>query len=113
MGLIDDDYRDGDFEYTTIETLIEEIVDRYGVKAYVYVESDAYDNVMTTTMVQDGEDDEHCEALQFNALLNLVIDITKDREGDDRNAVIAEIYDRVYQAIHADDDEDENEGVEW
>ena len=108
----DEEYRDGDLDYSVIEASIEEIIDKYEVRAFLYIESDSYDNVLSTTMIREYEDEECCEAVQFEALVNLVADILKDHIGDERNALIAEIYERVNQGIHIDDEEDE-EGEEF
>ena len=108
------EYRDGEYNYATASALIEEIVDQFHLRAFVYLECDEYDNVMTTTMMKNDDEanDRYNSDVQFDALLNLVIDILSDREEDDRNAAIADIYDKIHEAIHVDDDDDNEEEYE-
>ena len=110
----DEEYRDGEFEYSIIESSIEEIVDRYGLRVFLYMESDKYDNASSTCMAADDEEESTLDDMQMNALICLVADILKSRASEDRFAVIAEIYDTVYTGIHLDeeDEEDENEFIE-
>lgn len=109
-----EEYRDGEFEYGIIESSIEEIVDRYGFRAFLYLESDKYDNVSSTSMAADDEDDSAMNDMQMNALVCLIADILKSRASEDRYAVIAEIYDTVHDGIHLDDEpEDEKLDEEY
>ena len=101
-----EEYHDGEYEYGLAETLIEEIVDRFNLRAYVYLSNPAFDNVLTTTMLSENSDEEEYENTRYETLLNLVIDILNDKDGNERNAAIAEIYDIVHQAIHDDDEDD-------
>ena len=107
-----EEYRDGDFEYSIIESLIEEIVDKYNLKAYVYIESDRYDNAVSVTMSSDESVDAEHDDIQLNALIYLVADILNNRMADERNDAVAEIYDAVYNGIHIDDDDEEDNSVE-
>ena len=109
--MTDDEYHDGQLSYTTASALIEDIIDQFHFRAYIYLESDEYDNILTTTMMKDDDDgtDRYNSDVQFDALTHLVIDILSGRGEDDRNAAIADIYDQVYRAIHVDDPEDEEE----
>ena len=104
-------YRDGEFEYGVIESLIEEIVDKYNLKAYVYIESDHYDNAVSTTMASDEIFDAEHDDIQLNALIYLVADILNNRPMDERNEAIAEIYDAVYNGIHIDDDDEDEDNL--
>ena len=108
------EYRDGEFEYGVTSALIEDIINDHNYRAYFYMESDSFDNILTTTVIKDSDSDEIGEEMLYNTLMNLVVDILKDKEGDDRNAAIAAIYDEVYAGIHIDDvcddiDDDESE----
>ncbi|MBP5782085.1 MAG: hypothetical protein J6W04_00950 [Bacteroidales bacterium] len=103
-----DEYRNGEYDYATAMALIEEIIDDFQLRAYVYIQSDEYDNVMTSTMVQT-EGESH-DDVQFEAMECLIVDILKGRDEADKVAAIADIYDCVYHAIHSDDD-DEPENV--
>lgn len=100
----DEEYRDGQFEYATVSSLIEEIVDQYQLRVYVYMESDNYDIIRTDTFVHDNENDEIIDEVQFSTLRNLVADIIRDRDNAERSETIAMIYDIVHEAIHIDDD---------
>ena len=102
-------YRDGEFEYSIIESLLEEIIDKYNLKAYVYLESDHYDNAASTTMASDAIIDAEHDDIPMNALMYLVADILNNRKTDERNDAIAEIYDAVYTGIHLDDEEEDDE----
>lgn len=104
-----EEYRDGEFEYGIIESSIEEIVDRYGLRVFMYMESDKYDNASSTTMASDDENESDLNDMQMNALVCLVADILKSRANEDRFAVIAEIYDTVYDGIHLDDEPEEDD----
>ena len=109
-----EEYRDGEFEYGVIETLIEDIVDKYSLKVYVYMESDRYDNALSTTILPDEATDAEHDDVQLDALTYLVADILNSRPIDERNAAIAAIVDAVYDGIHIDDEpkeEDDDEGV--
>lgn len=99
----DEEYHDGQFEYTTASSLIEEIIDRFNFRAYIYLEGDGFDNIFSEVQVHDDEDDEVIEEVQYAALRNLVGDIIQNLEDDDRNEAIAMIYDIVHEAIHLDD----------
>ena len=99
----DEEYHDGQFEYATASSLIEEIIDRFNFRAYIYLEGDNFDNILTETQVHEDEADEIMDKVQFSVLKNLIADILKDREDDDRNEAIAMIYDIVHDAIHLDD----------
>ena len=103
MAENDDEYRDGGFEYGVTSALIEDIVNDHNYRAYFYLESDNYDNILTTTVIQDNDSDEIGEEVRYNTLFNLVVDILKNKEGDERNAAITAIYDEVYTGIHIDD----------
>ena len=118
------EYRDGEFEYGVTSALIEDIINYpshhlrhmdndHNYRAYFYMESDSFDNILTTTVIRDSDSDEIGEEMLYNTLMNLVVDILKDKEGDDRNAAIAAIYDEVYAGIHidevCDDFDDESE----
>ena len=107
------EYRDGEFEYGVTSALIEDIINDHNYRAYFYMESDSFDNILTTTVIRDSDSDEISEEVLYNTLFNLVVDILKNKEGDDRNAAIAAIYDEVYTGIHideaCDDFDDESE----
>ena len=104
-----EEYRDGDFEYGVVESLIEEIVDKYGLKAHIYLECDRFDNAMSTTMTAESIDVSDPEAIEVNALMYIVADMLKDKTEYERNAVIALIYESVHNGIHLDDEDEDNE----
>ena len=105
----DEEYRDGEFEYGIIQSSIEEIVDKYGLRMFMYMESDKYDNASSTSMTSDDENELSLNDMQMNALVCLVADILKSRASQDRYAVIAEIYDSVYNGIHLDDEPEDGD----
>ena len=107
-----EEYRDGDFEYGVVESLIEEIVDEYGLKAHIYLECDRFDNAMSTTMSAESVENANPEDIEANALMYTVADMLKDKTEDERNAVIALIYESVHDGIHLDDEDDEDEEEE-
>lgn len=104
-----EEYHDGDFEYSVIEALVEEIIDKYALKAHFYLESDKYDNTMSVTMIGESievpDDYSFTDEVQINALINLVGNLLADRTEAERNAMIALIYESVYEGIHMDDDD--------
>ena len=108
-----EEYRDGELEYSVIESLIEEIVDTYRLHAYVYISSDKFDNVLSTTLTGDSEPDSIHDLVQRNALACLINDFLNSGVAGDRNASIAEIYDIVYEAIHYDEDEEDEDNAEF
>ena len=101
-----EEYRDGEFEYGVVETLIEEIVDKYHLRAHIYLESDSYDNVLSTSMTYDGAADEEHDTILLNSLMFIVADLIKGKNGAERFATIAGIYEVVHEGIHLDDEED-------
>jgi len=113
-----EEYKDGNLEYSVIEALIEEIVDKYNLKVYVYMECDRYDNALSTTILPDEAPEVDRDDVQLDALTYLVADVIKDKPIDERNTAIASIVDAVYDGIHiddepeVDDDEDDDEDEE-
>ena len=107
-----EEFCDGDLEYGVVESLIEEIIDKYELKAHFYLECDRFDNAMSVTMIGDSvkcpEDYNVSDEVKVNALINLVGDLLNEKMEDERNAVISLIYESVYQGIHMDDEEDEH-----
>lgn len=99
-----EEYRDGEFEYGLIETMLDEIVDNYNLRVFMYMESDKYDNAESTAIIPDAETEADFADLRMNALVCLVSDILRSRAKEDRASVIAEIYDTVYEGIHFDDE---------
>lgn len=111
-----EEYHDGDFEYGVVESLIEEIIDKYDLKAHFYLESDKFDNTISITMIPESvelpEDYNMADEIKVNALINLVADLLNERMEDERNAVISLIYESVYAGIHYDDEEEEEDEEE-
>ena len=58
------EYRDGEFEYGVTSALIEDIINDHNYRAYFYMESDSFDNILTTTVIRDSDSDIiHCLTL--------------------------------------------------
>lgn len=110
-------YHDGDLEYSVVESLIEEIIDKYDLRAYFYLESNKYDNTASISMLSESTNDlkeyDETDEIKINALINLVADLLDGKIDDERNAIITLIYDSVYEGIHIDDEAyDEEEEAE-
>ena len=109
-----DEYTDSDVNYSAAEALIEEIFDQFHMRGYIYMECDNYNNVSSCTVMKD--DDDGCDRfgtdVQFDALINLVLDILDGRDEDDRNAAIVDIYNKIFEAIHIEEDDDLEEDAE-
>lgn len=109
-----DGFRDGEFEYGVVQSLIEDIVDKFRLRAYIYIESDSFDNALSTTLTAEALTDAEHDDIQLDALTYLVADILNNRTGDERNAAIVDIIDSVYAGIHIDDvDEDDDDDEEY
>ena len=104
-----EEYYDGDFEYDLVESLVELIIDKYGMNAHIYLECDKFDDVRATTMAPDSIKDPDFDAIAVNALMHTVAYMLSGKTKDERNALIALIYESINNGIHLSLDYEESE----